>query len=395
MWDIVGALLLLIGAFFVLVAAFGLLRLPDVLSRMQATSKATTLGLSAIMVAVALHAGSLETTFRVVLIILFTFLTAPIGAHMLARAAYRTAAGGWRNLAVDQLGTAGEQAARMVRLAEGVPATEPPHARMLVCRAAHEDEARLVTDARLDRFFNAPDVDTLDPPDGEARHHITAWVQIAVDRLTIGDYALLLLGEPAGRPGLSPATQRLIRRAPAGIWMAPADRRQSDGPVLLPVEAPGAHRGDRLAIEMLHAVARLARTTGRPLHVVHAFGSTAAGDDAQLVDAERERRRAAMTDLIGRAGLEGVPEVVHIEPGDPRDAIPAVATRTGAWLLVVRTRGRGWPLAAHLRPTIAEDVVSRVTCAALILRTGADLAWGEFRGGGPEPGDAASARAAT
>lgn len=77
------------GTFFVLVAAFGLLRLKDVLMRMHASSKASTLGAICTLAAVAVHFGDAAVTARVVLICLFLLVTAPVAAHAIARGAYR------------------------------------------------------------------------------------------------------------------------------------------------------------------------------------------------------------------------------------------------------------------------------------------------------------------
>jgi multicomponent Na+:H+ antiporter subunit G len=77
------------GSFFMLVAVLGVFRLPDIFSRMQAATKAMTLGASLII------AGSLvfyyperDVIIRGIAIILFLFITEPIGAHIIARAAY-------------------------------------------------------------------------------------------------------------------------------------------------------------------------------------------------------------------------------------------------------------------------------------------------------------------
>lgn len=89
MFEIVIAVFLLLGGFFALIAAIGVLRLPDVLTRMHASTKAGTLGSSLILIGCAIFKGDIEITVRVIAIILFLMLTAPIGAHMLGRAAAR------------------------------------------------------------------------------------------------------------------------------------------------------------------------------------------------------------------------------------------------------------------------------------------------------------------
>jgi multicomponent Na+:H+ antiporter subunit G len=81
-------LLAAIGAFLVLVAGLGIVRMPDLLTRMHASSKAATLGGALILLAVALWFGDPAATARVVLIILFLFATAPVASHMIGRAGY-------------------------------------------------------------------------------------------------------------------------------------------------------------------------------------------------------------------------------------------------------------------------------------------------------------------
>lgn len=82
------ALLLLVGAAFTLLAALGLWRLEDFFLRMQAATKASTLGVSCMAIAVALHFGDLATTITAGLVAGFLFLTAPVASHVIGRAAY-------------------------------------------------------------------------------------------------------------------------------------------------------------------------------------------------------------------------------------------------------------------------------------------------------------------
>lgn len=81
--------LVLAGSLFSLVAAIGLNRLPDVFTRMHAASKAGTVGSGLLLLAAGLHAGDLAILFRALAGFLFFILTAPISAHLLARAAHQ------------------------------------------------------------------------------------------------------------------------------------------------------------------------------------------------------------------------------------------------------------------------------------------------------------------
>ena len=89
MIEIIVGFFLLVGSFFALVAAIGIFRLPDVLMRMHASTKAGTLGSSLILVGSAFYFADGAVTTRVVATIVFLMLTAPIAAHMLGRAAAR------------------------------------------------------------------------------------------------------------------------------------------------------------------------------------------------------------------------------------------------------------------------------------------------------------------
>jgi multicomponent Na+:H+ antiporter subunit G len=80
----------LIGVFFIAVAGLGVLRLTDFYSRVHAPTKAATLGLMFLLVAVTIHLGEAVVATKALLAILFIAATAPVGAHVLARAAYRS-----------------------------------------------------------------------------------------------------------------------------------------------------------------------------------------------------------------------------------------------------------------------------------------------------------------
>lgn len=89
MVDFVAGLLILVGTFFTAAGAIGLIRFPDVLCRMHATTKTTTLGAGTILLAATVKYGHSPIGLKSLLAVLFLFLTAPVGAHMIARAAYR------------------------------------------------------------------------------------------------------------------------------------------------------------------------------------------------------------------------------------------------------------------------------------------------------------------
>jgi len=96
MIEVVASVLIFIGGLFTIVAGLGILRLPDVFIRMHAATKVGTLGsgLSLAAVAVVFQDGSVLVSC--VLVVVFLLLTAPIGAHMIGRAALRTGVTPWR-----------------------------------------------------------------------------------------------------------------------------------------------------------------------------------------------------------------------------------------------------------------------------------------------------------
>lgn len=77
-----------LGTFFVLTAALGVLRFPDVWSRMHASTKAGTIGVLFIMLGVGIHFAAFDMGLRAFSIVLFTMVTSPISAHLMGRAAY-------------------------------------------------------------------------------------------------------------------------------------------------------------------------------------------------------------------------------------------------------------------------------------------------------------------
>ena len=85
----VGALVIVAGGVFGLLAAIGVLRLPDLYTRMHAASKAGLVGSGLTFVGIAIVSGDSAIILRAVLGILFLALTTPVSAHLLARAALK------------------------------------------------------------------------------------------------------------------------------------------------------------------------------------------------------------------------------------------------------------------------------------------------------------------
>jgi multicomponent K+:H+ antiporter subunit G len=86
--ELLASLLLVTGAGFTLVGAIGLVRLPDFFTRLHGPTKATTLGVGAILLgSMTYFAASGTLSVHELLVACFLFLTAPVSAHMLGRAA--------------------------------------------------------------------------------------------------------------------------------------------------------------------------------------------------------------------------------------------------------------------------------------------------------------------
>lgn len=103
MAESIALLLLLLGAVFMLLAAIGMVRMPDVLTRMHSSTKSGTLGVGLIMLGVALIFGDFAIGVRALAIVIFMFSTTPVSAHMIARAAYLSGVPLWEGTLSDEL----------------------------------------------------------------------------------------------------------------------------------------------------------------------------------------------------------------------------------------------------------------------------------------------------
>jgi multicomponent Na+:H+ antiporter subunit G len=103
MAESISLLLLLLGALFMLLAAIGMVRMPDVLTRMHSSTKSSTLGVGLIMLGVAQFFGDFAIGVRALAIVIFLFITTPVSAHMIARAAYLSGVPLWQGTLSDEL----------------------------------------------------------------------------------------------------------------------------------------------------------------------------------------------------------------------------------------------------------------------------------------------------
>jgi multicomponent Na+:H+ antiporter subunit G len=101
--EIVSTALLLVGASFLLLASVGVVRMPDLFTRMSAATKASTLGIACMLLALAIHFPDIGVITRALAAIAFFLLTAPVAAHQIGRAAYFVGVPLWKGTICDEL----------------------------------------------------------------------------------------------------------------------------------------------------------------------------------------------------------------------------------------------------------------------------------------------------
>ena len=96
---------MVVGVLFIIVTAIGLYRLPDLYTRTHAASKSATLGVMCVLIGVFLHFWLIEGHFhpRILLGILFIFITSPVGGHILSRSSYIAGVKPWSGTVKDEL----------------------------------------------------------------------------------------------------------------------------------------------------------------------------------------------------------------------------------------------------------------------------------------------------
>ena len=102
MTEWVSGALFVAGATLALLAAVGVLRMPDVFTRMQASTKASTLGLGCLLAGLALQHPEVSIVIRAGSIGAFMMLTTAVAAHVIARAAALTGAPLWKGTLIDE-----------------------------------------------------------------------------------------------------------------------------------------------------------------------------------------------------------------------------------------------------------------------------------------------------
>ena len=103
MIEALASILMFLGAALALIAGIGLQRFDDVFARMHATTKPATLGLALVLGGAAMRMPDSGDVVKLLLVILLQFLTAPVGSHLIGRAAYRAGTEFGSGYAADEL----------------------------------------------------------------------------------------------------------------------------------------------------------------------------------------------------------------------------------------------------------------------------------------------------
>ncbi len=103
-FNLLLSMLLLAGSIFLLLASLGAIKFPDFFTRMAAISKAGTLGAALLLMAPVANEPSLTNFIKSGVALLFLFVTAPVAAHLLGRAAYTRGVRLWQRTLVDEWG---------------------------------------------------------------------------------------------------------------------------------------------------------------------------------------------------------------------------------------------------------------------------------------------------
>ena len=102
MIDWLSGALVLAGATLALLAGVGVVRMPDIFTRMQASTKASTLGLGCLLAALAIRHPDVSVVMKALSIGAFMMLTTAVSAHVIARAAALTGAPLWKGTLLDE-----------------------------------------------------------------------------------------------------------------------------------------------------------------------------------------------------------------------------------------------------------------------------------------------------
>lgn len=101
--EIISAALILSGVLFMIISAVGLIRLPDFYIRNSASTKAATLGLGLILLGTGVYFNDIQVFLELFAILFFIVLIAPLAAHIVSRAAFKTKVPFWKNTDLSEI----------------------------------------------------------------------------------------------------------------------------------------------------------------------------------------------------------------------------------------------------------------------------------------------------
>ncbi len=93
--NVLAALLVMGGTFFLAVSCLGLIRLPDYYSRNHAVGKSETLGIILVLAGLGVYNGITLTTFKLIVVLIFVMIANPTATHVILRAALRSGLQPW------------------------------------------------------------------------------------------------------------------------------------------------------------------------------------------------------------------------------------------------------------------------------------------------------------
>lgn len=102
MKDLTNSFFLICGGSFIFIAALGVLRMPDVYTRIHSSTKAGTLGVGFILLSVAMHFSTVGIVTRCIAAIFFIIITAPVSAQLIGMAAYKSGLFLWKESHINQ-----------------------------------------------------------------------------------------------------------------------------------------------------------------------------------------------------------------------------------------------------------------------------------------------------
>lgn len=101
--DILIMIFSTLGALFILIASFGIFKMPDFYSRLSVTIKAATVGIGCILIAAVIYFSDFSVTTKAIAIMFFLLITSPVAGFLISKVAYMTGTKLWKHSIMDEL----------------------------------------------------------------------------------------------------------------------------------------------------------------------------------------------------------------------------------------------------------------------------------------------------